>query len=101
MNSSYVIFFCDECDLLKETITHFSGLYPEVKVITFEDREKMMAHLEKHEPPRLVLVYVTGPDKEYISFLKAIRQSINSSLIPVLIYHTLPSEEEVGKLLKR
>jgi DNA-binding response OmpR family regulator len=98
--SKYAFFYCDECELLKSVIEIFHVLHPNVTVQTFSDVEKLISDT-KIKVPELILVYLSKPDHDFITVVKYIRENVNGSSIPVVIYQELPEEKELRDLFKK
>lgn len=98
--SKYVIFYCDECDLLAGVIKLFLQMYPGVEVKTSSDVNHLLNEIDR-ELPEYILVYLTIHDESYISVVKSIRESGNAHDTPVVIYQSLPDEVELRKLSPR
>lgn len=95
----YVFFYCDECELLDPVIVIFRKLHPRLDVHVFSDIDELIAH-SKSKVPELILVYLSKPDRNYIAAVKYIREHVNSSSIPVMIYQQLPEEKELQELFR-
>jgi len=99
-SSKYAIFYCDKCELLAGVIKLMLHLYPDVEVKTASDMGALLGEIER-QLPEYILVYLTVNDESHISVVKSIRESVNTSNTPVVIYQALPDEPELRKLSGR
>lgn len=93
----YVIFYCDNCDLLAETIRTFAQLYPGIPVKMLSDLKALASNL-RQRPPAFVLVYMTRTDDSTMDVVREIRDHAEASSTQVVIYKSLPDELEMAKL---
>jgi DNA-binding response OmpR family regulator len=98
-SSKYVVFFCDDCDLLTPVITIFRKHNPVVEVHTFSDMSRLFEKVNERRP-ELILIYLIRPDEGYIPIIKRIRENVSSSSVPVYVYQKLPEESELIELFK-
>jgi len=96
----YVLFYCDECELLKPVITVFRGVHPTIEIHTSSDPADMFLKIATH-PPDLILVYLNDPENEYISLVKEIRSNTLATSIPVVIYKALPGDDELKTVFEK
>lgn len=99
-SSKYVIFYCDQCDLLAGAIQLMLQMYPGIEVKLASDIGNLLDEIE-NKLPEYILVYLTLHDESYISVVKSIRESVNTVDTPVVIYQALPDEIELRKLSAR
>jgi len=100
MQGKYVIFYCDECDLLAGAIQLLLQMYPDVEVKISSDLKDLLSEIE-NKLPEYILVYLTVHDESYISVVKSIRESVTAFDTPVVIYQAMPDEVELRKLSHR
>jgi DNA-binding response OmpR family regulator len=96
----YIIFYCDECEMLAGVIQLFLQMYPGIEVKTSSDIDHLLNEIEQ-KLPEYILVYMSIHDERYMSVVKSIRESANASDTPVVIYRALPDEVELRKLSPR
>jgi ActR/RegA family two-component response regulator len=99
-SGKYAIFYCDQCELLAGVIKLMVQLYPDVEVRMASDIGALLGQVER-QLPEYILVYLTINDESHISVVKSIRESVNTSNTPVVIYQALPGELELRKLSGR
>ncbi|MEI9917383.1 MAG: hypothetical protein WDO14_01105 [Bacteroidota bacterium] len=99
-SSKYAIFYCDKCELLAGVIKLMLQMYPGIKVKTASDVSVLLSEIER-QLPEYILVYMTVHDESHISVVKSIREKVNASHTPVLIYQALPGESDLQELSKR
>jgi len=100
MEKPYVIFYCDDCELLTPAIAVFKKIHSDVNVHTASDIEELLSKV-KENAPKLILVYFQDQDKSYVPMVKKLRENIDASSIPVLIYRELPAEEVLQDAFKK
>lgn len=98
-NKRYVIFYCDDCDLLKPVVTIFTGIHQDISVKTFSEIDELVTQVQKKKP-ELILVYFQDAEKSYIEVVKKIRENIDTTSIPVRIYRELPDEHGLQTVFK-
>lgn len=98
--SKYTFFYCDDCSALEPVISIFRCLYPTMIVQSFSEVENLIL-FTKTKKPEIILVYLSKPDHDFMTFVKHIRESVNSPSIPVVIYKKLPDEKELKELFKK
>lgn len=98
--SKYIIFYCDQCELLSEVIQSFLEMYPGIEVKTSSDVEHLLNEIEENLP-LYILVYMSIHDERYIEVVKSIRETANANDTPVVIYQAIPDEGELRKLSPR
>jgi DNA-binding NarL/FixJ family response regulator len=96
----YVLFYCDDCDLLTPAIQAFASIHKYHTVLTSSDEADFIDKLNTY-PPELVLVYLNDPAKDYLSLVKTIRESASLSRVPMLIYKTLPDADELISVFQK
>jgi DNA-binding response OmpR family regulator len=96
----YIVFYCDDCDLLSDLIKQMLTMYPGVDVKTSSNVEELLDKI-KAKLPDVILVYMTIRDESFVSVVKRIRASATASNTPVVIYQALPDEGELRKLSSR
>ena len=96
----YVVFYCDQCDLLSGVITTMLKMYPGVEVKTHSGLQDLLNDVNS-KLPEFILVYMTLNDESSIGVVKRIRESVGTSDTPVVIYQSLPDESELRKLSPR
>jgi DNA-binding response OmpR family regulator len=99
-SGKYAIFYCDQCELLAGVIKLMLQMYPGIEVKTASDIGALHSALEL-KLPEYILVYLTVNDESHISVVKSIREKVNASHTPVLIYQALPGETDLQKLSAR
>lgn len=99
-SSKYAIFYCDQCELLAGVIKLMLQMYPTIEVKTASDISALLTQVE-HQLPEYILVYLSVNDESHISVVKSIRESVNTTNTPVVIYQALPGEVELKKLSGR
>jgi DNA-binding NarL/FixJ family response regulator len=99
-SGKYAIIYCDQCELLAGVIKLMLQMYPNIEVKTASDIGNLLKAIE-HKLPEYILVYLSVHDESYISVVKSIRESVNTSDTPVVIYQALPDEGELRKLSGR
>lgn len=96
-SSKYVVFYCDQCELLAGVIQLMIQMYPNIEIKTISDVDALLDTVES-ELPEYILVYLTIQDESYISVVKKLRESGSTVNTPVVIYQALPDELELRKL---
>lgn len=99
-SSKYAIFYCDQCELLTGVIKLMLQLYPNIQIKTASDMGALLGAIEQ-QLPEYILIYLTVNDESHISVVKSIRESVNTTNTPVVIYQALPGETELRKLSAR
>ena len=99
-SSKYAIFYCDQCELLAGVVKLMLQMYPDIEVKTASDISALLAEI-KNKMPEYILVYMSVNDESFISVVKSIREKVNTSETPVVIYQALPDETELRKLSGR
>lgn len=99
-SGKYVIFYCDQCELLAGVIQLMLKMFPGVEVKTASDIDGLLDEIDTRLP-EYILVYLTLHDERHISVVKSIRESVNTVNTPIVIYQALPDEIELRKLSKR
>ena len=95
----YVIFYCDDCSLLKSVIKIFTDIHKNIRVLTFSEIDELITQVQKKKP-ELILVYFQDAEKSYIEVVKKIRENIDTTSIPVRIYRELPDEHSLQTIFK-
>lgn len=95
----YVMFYCDDCNLLKPVITIFTDIHKDINVLTFSEIDELITHARK-KIPELILVYFQDRDKSYMDAVKKIRENIDTTSVPVRIYRELPDEPSLQEIFK-
>ncbi len=98
-NQRYVIFYCDDCELLKPVVTIFTDIHQDISVKTFSEIDELITQVQKKKP-ELILVYFQDAEKSYIEVVKKIRENIDTTSIPVRIYRELPDEHGLQTVFK-
>jgi DNA-binding NarL/FixJ family response regulator len=98
--NKYIIFYCDECEMLGGVIQLFLQMYPGIEVKTSSDIEHLLNEIDQ-KLPEYILVYMSIHDESYIEVVKSIRESAIASDTPVVIYQSMPDEGELKKLSPR
>ena len=99
-SSKYAIFYCDQCELLAGVVKLMLQMYPDVEVKMASDINALLAEI-KNKMPEYILVYMSVNDESFISVVKSIRDKVNTSETPVVIYQALPDENDLRKLSGR
>ncbi len=75
----------------------FKEIKIRTKVMTFNDGEELMAHLNNngHEMPHILFLDLNMPRKNGIECLQEIKRTDSLKDIPVAIYSTSASEEDI------
>lgn len=90
----YVLFYCDDCNLLAPAIEAFTGVHRYHTVLTSSEEKDFVTKLSVY-CPELILVYLNDPSKDYVSLVRVVRDSGENSSVPVLIYKTLPGPDDL------
>lgn len=93
----YVIFYCDECELLQPALRLFAGMHKEVQAITFTDIDEVIAQV-RQERPELIMVYLQ--DGRSMDIVRKLRENIDTTAVPIRIYHDIPDETELQSVFK-
>ncbi len=96
----YVVFYCDDCDLLENVIQQMIRMYPGVDVKTSSNVDDLLKNIQA-QLPMAILIYMTIRDESFVSVVKKIRASATTSNTPVVIYQALPDTAELEKLSAR
>jgi DNA-binding NarL/FixJ family response regulator len=99
-NKKYIVFYCDNCELLSEVIQQMITMYPDLNIKTSSNVEDLLGNMRK-QLPAVILVYMTVRDESFVSVVKKIRESVTGSNTPVVIYQELPDELDLKKLSER
>lgn len=85
----YVIFFCDDCDRLAPAAAAFKRVRPEIAIHTLSSLDDLLNQINT-DSPVLLLFYLHDKANSYVEVLKAVRETIDGSGIPTLVYRDLP-----------
>ena len=96
----HVLFYCDDCEKLSPFITLFKATCPDIEVVTTSVIEDLIAKSGARHP-ELILVYLHNKNESYVTVLKEIRDNVDFSAIPVMIYRTLPDEKHLQTLFQK
>jgi DNA-binding NarL/FixJ family response regulator len=86
--------------MLAGVIQSLLQMYPDVEVKTSSDVDDLLNEIDA-KLPEYILVYLSVHDESYISVVKSIRESVNTTDTPVVIYQAMPDETELRKLSHR
>ncbi|HTF20088.1 MAG TPA: hypothetical protein VK658_18580 [Chryseolinea sp.] len=95
----YVLFYCDDCDLLKPAIAAFTSVHKYHTVLTSSDEEDLVKKMNEYKP-ELVWVYLNDVNKDYVTLVRKVRESTHLSNVPVFIYKSLPESDELASTFK-
>ena len=98
-SKKYVVFYCDQCDLLEGVIAQMIMMYPDLEVRTLSNIETLLKNVED-KLPQVIMVYLTIND-ERISVVKRLREFGDANETPVVIFKSLPDEVELKKFSDR
>ena len=90
----YVLFYCDDCDLLAPAIEAFMRINKFHTVLTSSDEKDFFSKIEEYTP-EVLLIYLNNSEKNYMPLVKTIRDSPKASSIPLLTYKSLPHADEL------
>lgn len=93
----YVIFYCDECELLRPALTLFAGMHTDVEAVTFTNIDEVIAQV-RQTPPELIMVYLQ--DGRSMDVVKKMREHIDTASVAIRIYHDIPDETELRSVFK-
>lgn len=96
----YVLFYCDDCDLLVPAIQAFTSVHKFHTVLTSSEEQDFIQKLTEYLP-EFILVYLNDPSKDYLSLVRGVRDSAENSSVPVLIYKTLPEPDDLISTFQR
>jgi hypothetical protein len=96
----YVLFFCDDCEKLAPAIKALESINKFHTVITSENESDFLEKIKLYSP-ELLLVYLHSPPREYVSLIRTIRENTDFSSIPLLVYKTLPKENDLIDAFQR
>lgn len=93
----YVIFYCDECELLRPALTLFGDMHKDVSAVTFTSIDEVIAQV-RQEQPELIMIYLQ--DGRSMDVVKKLRESVDTVSVPIRIYHDIPDEKELRSVFK-
>lgn len=93
----YVIFYCDECELLRPALTLFAGMHKDVTAVTFTSIDEVIAQVGQ-EKPEFIMIYLQ--DGRSLDIVKKLREHIDTTSVPIRIYHDIPDEVELRSVFK-
>lgn len=96
-NKQYVIFYCDECELLRPALTLFAGMHKEVQAITFTTIDDVITQVRQRKP-ELIMVYLQ--DGRSMDIVRKLRDHVDTTSVPIRIYHDVPDENELRSVFK-
>jgi DNA-binding NarL/FixJ family response regulator len=96
-HTKHVVFYCDDCSLLEPVIKVFTATQPNFAVQTSSNINDLILKV-KSGRPELILVYLHDPKESYVGVLKEIREHVDFSSIPVIIYRELPDARELEQV---
>lgn len=93
----YVIFYCDECELLRPALTLFADMHKDVEAVTFTNIDEVIAQVRRGKP-ELIMIYLQ--DSRSMDVVKKLRENIDTATVPIRIYHDIPDENELRLVFK-
>jgi len=93
----YVIFYCDECELLQPALTLFAGMHKDVQAVTFTNIDEVITQVRQRKP-ELIMIYLQ--DGRSMDIVRKLRDQIDTTSVPIRIYHDIPDETELHSVFK-